>query len=175
MQADIKPRLFRAGTILLLGWLALEIVLMQIVAARIGWGLLILLMAVKGGAGILLVGAMMMRGLRAVAQAARAGNPVLHVADAGFPVAGAVLIAMPGFIPALVALALFVPAFRRLIRQRLFGATPEPSGSPRDIDLQDSDWREVSSAPSPDKSGPNAGAGTRSRAAPPLEAKPPSV
>ncbi|MCA0400891.1 MAG: FxsA family protein [Proteobacteria bacterium] len=134
-------RLLRAGIILLLGWIALEIALMQLVAARIGWAALILLMTVKGGIGLLLVGAAMIHGLRTIAEAARrdSGQEAIHAA--GFTVASAILLVLPGIAPAFLALALFSPSLRKRLLA-LWRNRQEP-GDPREIELAASEWKEL--------------------------------
>lgn len=136
-------RFLRAGAILLIGWIALEIALAQLLAARIGWGALILLMTIKGGAGLLLVGVAMIAGLRNIAAAARDGAGLPTIQAAGFTVASAVLLVLPGIAPTFLAGALFAPSLRAWLVALWHKRHQEPD--PREIDLSATEWREVGS------------------------------
>lgn len=131
-------RFLRAGLVLALGWIALEIALANLIAARIGWGATIALLSVKGGGGLLLVGLFVWRGLRRLRSGAQ--GLVRGGVEAGFSVASAVLIALPGLTPALLGIALFSPT----LRLRVLGwLRPVRAGTDRQIDLADGEWREI--------------------------------
>lgn len=164
-------RIGRATLLLVAGWLVLEYALMQLVAARIGWGATLAFLSVKGGAGLLLVGVLTIRGLRSLGKNGftRAGSGVM------FGVISGVLITLPGLAPSLLGIALFAPSVRAALLKRF---KPDVSHqAPRDIDLTDDQWREVRTRRIAKKS--------KSRNAAPapdtleakhaLEAKPPSV
>lgn len=166
-------RILRAGIILLAGWVTLEIVLFQLVAARIGWGALLALLSIKGGIGLFLIGALMVRGLATIRTDALHRRGLEAVARAGFGVASAVLIVIPGLIPPLIGVALFSPSLQAAILRR-FGpfveAVPKTTAE-KNFDLAADDWREVQEGK---RAGPN-----NTRKGPdkpkPLETKPPSV
>jgi UPF0716 family protein affecting phage T7 exclusion len=166
-RASLSSRLLRSLIVALAGWLLLEFVLMQLIAARIGWGATLAFLSVKGGAGLLLVGVLTARGLRRLSRGelTRAGGSV------GFGIASAVLITLPGIFPTLLGIALFAPSFRAALLKRF---TPTPEGKaqgPREIDLEDSEWRELRARRLAKKTKPR-GKPSQTDA---LEAKPPSV
>lgn len=135
---DGARRLIRAGLVLALGWIALEIALANLVADRIGWGATIALLAVKGGAGLLLVGLFVWRGLKRLRNSGQ--GLVRSGVEAGFCVASAVLVALPGLMPALLGIALFSPTLRLRV---LAWLRPVRAGADREIDLSASEWREI--------------------------------
>lgn len=137
-SAFLSRRLLRAGLLLLGGWAVLEYALMTLIAARIGWGMTLVLLSLKGGLGLLLVGWMALRGLRKVRLARGTLGASLSL---GFSVASGVLIALPGLVPALVGIALFSPSLRSGLVRRLAGKAG--TQAPRDIDLEPEAWREV--------------------------------
>ena len=162
-QLSISRRAIRAGIILLAGWLVLEIVLLQLVSARIGWGATLAFLSIKGGLGLFLVGFLTLRGfsrLKSISQL-KPGTSALKTV---FGVVSGILITLPGLIPPLVGIALFSPSLQTAILARFFAKTAEPAS--RDIDLEDGEWREVRRKKLATR--------PRLRKAP-LEAKPPSV
>jgi len=165
MQApfSISGRVVRAGVILLAGWLVLEIALLQLVAARLGWGSTLAFLSIKGGVGLFLIGFMTFRGfsrLKSVSQLKPGASGLKTV----FGVISGILITLPGLIPPLIGIALFSPSAQNAVLKRFFGKKEAPSS--RDIDLDDGEWREVRRKKLATR--------PRSRKAP-LEAKPPSV
>lgn len=134
----LSRRLLRAGLLLVAGWALLEYALMTLIAARIGWGMTLVLLSLKGGLGLLLVGWMALRGLKRVRLARGAMGASLSL---GFSVASGVLIALPGLVPALVGVALFSPSLRAALVRRLAGKAAAPPS--RDFDLDPDAWREV--------------------------------
>jgi UPF0716 family protein affecting phage T7 exclusion len=165
MQApfSISGRVVRAGVILLAGWLLLEIALLQLVAARLGWGTTLAFLSIKGGFGLFLIGFMTYRGfsrLKSISQLKPGASGLKTV----FGVISGILITLPGLIPPLIGIALFSPSAQSAVLTRFFGKKEAPSS--RDIDLEDGEWREVRRKKLATR--------PRSRKAP-LEAKPPSV
>lgn len=163
----ISGRMVRAGGILLAGWLLLEIALLQLVAARVGWGATLAFLSIKGGIGLLVIGIMTMRGfsrLKSVSQL-KPGTMGLRMI---FGVVSGILITLPGLIPPLLGIGLFSPSLQHAVLRRFLGVKkPAPS---RDIDLDEGEWREVRRRKLSTKLSTRA----RSRKAS-LEAKPPSV
>lgn len=160
---SISGRTVRAAGILLAGWLLLEVALLQLVAARVGWGATLAFLSIKGGIGLLVIGIMTARGfarLKSISQL-KPGTTGLRTI---FGVVSGILITLPGLIPPILGIALFSPSLQQVVLRRFFGA--RESARSRDIDLDEGEWREVrrkklSTRP-------------RSRKAS-LEAKPPSV
>lgn len=145
MRQEGSRRILRAGIILFAGWVMLEIVLLQLVAARVGWGSLLAFLSIKGGIGLFLIGALMVRGLATIRADAGQHLGLEMVARAGFGVASAILIVIPGLLPPLIGVALFAPSLQAAILRR-FGALAEPapkSASEKNFDLATTDWREV--------------------------------
>lgn len=133
----LSPRLLRAGIILLAGWLLLEAALLQLVAARIGWGLTLAILSVKGGIGLVLIAVLAWRGFHAIRARTGPGERSLR---AGFGVASGILITLPGVLPPLVGIALFSPSLQNAILARF--RAPRPAGPPRQIDLAADEWHE---------------------------------
>ncbi len=117
----------------------LEAALLQLVAARIGWGAMLAILSVKGGIGLLLIAVLAWRGFHSIR--ANAAGPGERSLRAGFGVASGVLITLPGIVPPLVGIALFSPSLQNAILAR-FGRS-KPSGPPRQIDLSADEWRET--------------------------------
>ncbi len=160
---SIRGRWLRAGTILLGGWLVLEIALIQLVAARIGWGATLAFLSIKGGIGLFLIGFLTIRGFSQLKPGAGflTGRGSFQ---AFFGVASGILITLPGLIPPLLGVALFAPSLQNAILKRLFGAIE--TSSPREIDLDAGEWQEVRRRKPATKPRPRK---------PSLEAGPPSV
>jgi UPF0716 family protein affecting phage T7 exclusion len=158
-------RLKRAAFLLIAGWLVLEYALMQLVAARIGWGATLAFLSVKGGVGLLLVGMLTAQGLRRLGRKSVTGAG----SSLGFGVVSGVLITLPGLAPTLVGIALFAPSVRSFVLRRFKPAQAQPA--PRNIDLEEHQYRELRTRRIAKR--------TKSRRAIPqtdaLEAKPPSV
>jgi UPF0716 family protein affecting phage T7 exclusion len=133
----LSGRIGRATLLLVAGWLVLEYALMQLVAARIGWGATLAFLSVKGGAGLLLVGFLTVKGLRNLGKTgfSRSGSNLM------FSVISGVLITLPGLAPTLVGIALFAPSLRAALLKRFRPA--QKREVPRDIDLSEDQWREV--------------------------------
>jgi UPF0716 family protein affecting phage T7 exclusion len=141
MAFSIRGRFLRAGAVLLAGWLMLEIVLMQLVAARIGWGAVLSLLILKGGAGLLLVAWLTMRGLSKLRASLSGSGIEANGIQAAFWVASAILITLPGFIPALAGIMLLTPSLQRAIINRFRGGGT--SDDPKAFDLEAADWKEI--------------------------------
>jgi UPF0716 family protein affecting phage T7 exclusion len=159
----ISGRMVRAGGILLAGWLLLEIALLQLVAARVGWGVTLAFLSIKGGIGLLVIGIMTVRGfsrLKSISQL-KPGTMGLRTI---FGVVSGILITLPGLIPPLLGIALFTPSLQHAVLRRFLGA--KETVQSKDIDLDESEWREVRRK--------KLSTSARSRK-PSLEAKPPSV
>jgi UPF0716 family protein affecting phage T7 exclusion len=135
-----NSRFWRAALILLGGWLVLEIALMQLVSARIGWGATLAFLSIKGGIGLVLIGFLAFRGLAALKNPANR-VPGSQSIRTGFGVASGILITLPGLVPPLVGIALFSPSLQNAIVAR-FGR-PKPAPSPKAIDLEAGDYREI--------------------------------
>lgn len=146
----------------------LEYALGHLIADRIGWGLTVLLLSIKGGIGILLVGAVALGGLKRLGK----GTPGRQGIDLGFSLASAILITLPGIVPTLVGISLFAPSVRNAVLARFRPKTEEPS---RDLELAPQDWREVRTRRLPRKTKPRLKGATSAAEGNTLEAKPPSV
>lgn len=163
----ISGRMVRAGSILLAGWLLLEIALLQLVAARIGWGATLAFLSIKGGLGLLVIGIMTVRGfsrLKSISQLKPGATGLRTI----FGVVSGILITLPGLIPPLLGIALFSPSLQHAVLRRFPGA--KQAAPSRDIDLDEGEWREVRRR----KLSTRLSTRARSRKAS-LEAKPPSV
>jgi UPF0716 family protein affecting phage T7 exclusion len=174
MDASFRKRFLRAGTILLLGWLVLEIALLRLMADRFGWALALLSMTLKGGLGLALLFALTLRGLSRLRGYIEGRSTLDAALGTAFGVASAVLIALPGFVPTLVGLALFLPAVRT--RCVAYYATASDTADPGTLDLGACDWAETHEpgAAPPVREVSAAGEAQVDRA-PSLERKPPSV
>jgi UPF0716 family protein affecting phage T7 exclusion len=161
---SISGRVIRAGAILLAGWFVLEIALMQLVAARIGWGATLALLSIKGGLGLLIIGIMTVRGFRRLKSISefKAGATSFRTV---FGLVSGILITLPGLIPPLIGIALFTPSLQHWVLRRMIASRSE-AGPSKDIDLPEHEWREIRRKKLATKA--------RSRKAS-LEAKPPSV
>lgn len=141
----LTRRLVRAGLIVLAGWLLLEIALFQLVAARVGWGMTLGFISIKGGIGLLLIGFLAWRGLTRLKSLAL--KPLAKVIpgearfQALFGIASGILITLPGFLPSLVGVALFSPSLRRVLLARFSGSAAKPT--PKDFDLDSGEWHEI--------------------------------
>jgi UPF0716 family protein affecting phage T7 exclusion len=62
--------------------------------------------------------------------------------EASLKVLGAILLVVPGFLAGLIGLALLTPSFRGAFLKRAERRAP----GPREIDLQDGDWRDTTPA-----------------------------
>lgn len=137
MAAPLPSRRWlRAAVLLGAGWLVLEFVLGQLIAERIGGGPTVLFLSIKGGIGILMVGALALSGLKRLGK----GGPGRKGLDLAFSLASAVLITLPGLVPTLIGIALFAPSVRSWVLRQFKTGAPE---APRDFDLAPNDWREV--------------------------------
>jgi UPF0716 family protein affecting phage T7 exclusion len=142
LDATKGRRLIRLGVILLGLWIVLELLLMKLIANRLGWGTTILIHVLKGGVGLLALGWLIIRGMRGVRAVLDGSVRRLNSVGAfGFPIASAVLVAMPGLVPAMFGIALFSPSLRRVVSERFTGQTH--AESPGEIDLDPSEWRET--------------------------------
>lgn len=153
---SISGRMVRAGVILLLGWLLLEIALLQLVAARIGWGATLAFLSIKGGAGLILVGYMTLRGFSKLKSMARrkpdapdpgiTGLGTVSGLGAVFGVISGILITLPGLIPPLLGIVLLSPSVQGGLLRRFSGAgkrAGRATSPPREIDLESGEWREI--------------------------------
>ena len=138
--SGIPRRLARAGLILLLGWLALEAVLLHLVAERIGWGLTIAILTVKGGLGLLILGWLTMRGLGRLRGRLDPNDMLRSGISAGFGIASAILIALPGLVPTALGIALFSPSLRGWIIRKFARKKAE---NRQEVVLEEGEWREV--------------------------------
>jgi len=129
-----------AGSILILffGWIALELVLFAELSDWIGTFQALLVIVLKSGVGLLVLGQWIrwrLRQLRGVTMRTISGQGAL---EAILTVVGAVFIVVPGLFLAGVGLALVLPPIRSAIARRLIARRP-----PEDVvDLQREDWRE---------------------------------
>ncbi len=159
-------RWLRAAVILGAGWLVLEFVLAQLIAARIGWGATVLLVSIKGGIGILMVGALALGGLKRLG---RGGGMRL---DLAFGLASAILITLPGLVPTLLGIALFAPSLRCALLRRF---RPAAQAAPRQFDLAPREWRELRSRRIARRTKARLNGRQTPEQSNTLEAKPPSV
>ncbi|MCZ8184113.1 MAG: FxsA family protein [Beijerinckiaceae bacterium] len=147
--------------ILVAGWMLLEFVLLELLAARLGWGLVLALVSLKGGLGLI---ALVLITLLA-GRAARGRQGLDRLAALSFPMASGILIALPGLIPMLFGIALFSPSLRKGVVawwQRRSGGAEDP----RFLELPATEWKEIGAKK------------TRRKAKSvkrPLEGQPPSV
>lgn len=172
MAISLPPskRWLRAGLLLGAGWLVLEYALGSLIAERIGWGLTVLLLSIKGGVGILLVGALALSGLRRLGKGqSGVGRGGL---DLAFSLASAILITLPGIVPTFAGIALFAPSVRAMVLRQFRPGTKQAS---RNFDLAPQDWREVRTRRVARKAKPRLKDARTTGKANPLETKPPSV
>ena len=136
MSITSPIRFRRALLIGAIGWLALEIALLALIARKLGWGPTLAVVSLKGGIGLVALALGTAWAWRRV----RAQSGTARLEAAAVPLSAALLVALPGFLPALGALALAAPSARaalmRWIRTR--GAAPDPLA----IDLSPQEWRE---------------------------------
>jgi UPF0716 family protein affecting phage T7 exclusion len=160
MLRSVFPAL-RPFLILIAGWMVLEFVLLELLAARIGWGTVLVLVSLKGGLGLIaLVLITVLAG-----RAARRRQGVDRIAALTFPLASGILIALPGLIPMLVGIALFSPSLRNTVSD-WWRRRSDETGDPRLLDLPASEWKEIGAKKSRRKA---------KSAKAPLEGQPPSV
>lgn len=137
MLRSVFPAL-RPFLILIAGWMVLEFVLLELLAARLGWGTVLVLVSLKGGLGLIaLVLITMMAG-----RAARRRQGVDRIAALTFPMASGILIALPGLIPMLVGIALFSPSLRKGVTE-WWQRRSAPPDDPRLVELPASEWIEI--------------------------------
>ena len=147
--------------ILVAGWMLLEFVLLELLAARLGWGLVLALVSLKGGLGLIALVLITLLARRA----ARGRQGLDRIAALGFPMASGILIALPGLIPMLLGIALFSPSLRKAVIagwQRRSGGAKDP----RFFELPATEWKEIGAK----KTRRSAKSVKR-----PLEGQPPSV
>jgi UPF0716 protein FxsA len=137
-------------TIVLVVWLACEVLAFVFVASRVGLGGAILI-----GIATTLIGLMTLRrisagALRSLRQAIAGTEPKPGaMLDGALAALGATLLILPGFLSDLVGLALAAPSVRQWLARR-FGAVEAPGRphppktGPRTIDLGPTDWHPVS-------------------------------
>jgi UPF0716 family protein affecting phage T7 exclusion len=139
----VRPASPFTGLIAFAAWIAAEIMAFNLVASWTGGGMAFFLLVMKSVLGALFV----RRALRRkVVDLLRRGSVTLDGPDAvraWVKGLGGALLILPGFAAGLVGLALLTPSVQRWIAARS-GVKP---ASPRDIDLTDSDWREVPDEP----------------------------
>ncbi len=167
-----RGRFFRAALILLAGWLLLETALLQLVAARIGWGATLVFLSIKGGIGLFLIGFLTIRGFSRLRQNIETKNfgglPGSGSLRAIFGIASGILITLPGLIPPLLGVILFSPSVQQAVLKRFLGAASGTAEKPRskEFDLEADEWQEIRRKKLATKARPRKAS---------LEAKPPSV
>jgi UPF0716 protein FxsA len=128
---------------------AAEVLAFLLVAALIGWIWAIILFFATSAAGIMLL-RRTARGdfERLRAAVASEGLRGLHLETPGAAsMLGGILLACPGFITDVLGAMLFVPGARRWLRTRLALAArrrEEARRDPRIIDLEPSEWQQIS-------------------------------
>ena len=136
-------------TIVLVVWLAGEVLAFVFVASRVGLGGAILI-----GIATTLIGLMTLRriGTSAIASLRQAVAGVEPkpgaMLDGSLAALGATLLILPGFLSDLVGLALAAPSIRQWLARRfgavaLPGQPPRPRTGPSTIDLGPADWQAV--------------------------------
>lgn len=126
-----------AGLLLFFGWIALELVLFAKLSDVIGTFQALLVVVLKSGIGLLIMGQWIrwrLRQLRGIRFAAVSGRGAL---EAVLLVVGAVFIVFPGLLLAGVGLLLVLPPVRRLLAARFIREQPDDV-----VDLQPGQWRE---------------------------------
>jgi UPF0716 family protein affecting phage T7 exclusion len=130
-------------TVLLLP--VLELLLLLLVAAWLGWLLALVLFLATSVLGVLLLQRSGRADLDRLRQAfAHGGWRALHLETPGLAnVLGAILLVFPGFITDLLGAALFLPQFRRWAAAALGRARRQHPAGRQVIDLEPGEWREL--------------------------------
>lgn len=153
-----RVALLRPFLILLAGWLVLEFVLLELLAARIGWGAVMIILSPKGGLGLIFLIGLTLFAARQFRQAKRADGIM-------FPLISGILVALPGLFPMLVGIALFSPSLRNGLRG-WWARRSQPAEDPRMLELPATEWKEIGT-----KKPRKRAKSTKAR----LEGQPPSV
>lgn len=157
----VRAAILRPLLILLAGWLLLEYVVLELLAARIGWGAVLVIMSLKGGCGLILLVMLTL----AAARAGRKAGPGKTLEAMIFPVISGILIALPGLLPMLFGIALFSPSLRIAVAA-WWRTRSMPAQDPRLLELEANEWKEIGT-----KKARRRPKSTK----PPLERQPPSV
>jgi hypothetical protein len=137
-------------------WILAETAVYGLISARIGGLLTFLLFVLKPVAGFLFLGQMLKRKFRSLAAKANGGMVIGSLNGAGLAVLGAILMVVPGFLAGLVGLALLTPS----VLGRWGGRGPDAGDrasrpmSPKEVDLEAGDWREIETPKLPRKRKP---------------------
>jgi UPF0716 family protein affecting phage T7 exclusion len=127
------------GLIAFAAWIAVEIILFNLVASWVGGGLAFFLLVMKSVLGVLFVQRVVRRKIFEVLRkgAVRIDGPDAVIAWLkGF---GGLLLVAPGFGSGLLGLAFLTPSVQRFFAAR----SGVKRTAPRDIDLESADWREA--------------------------------
>ena len=130
-----------SGLLLFALWIAIEIVVFNLVAGWTGGGIAFFLLVMKSVFGAMFVTRVVKQKLFDIL---RRGDGVIVLdgsaaAEAWLKGMGAFLLIAPGFFAGVTGLALLNPSFRRLIMGRNAGR----ASNPREIELAARDWQEI--------------------------------
>jgi UPF0716 family protein affecting phage T7 exclusion len=135
---------FLTGLIIITVWIAVEIIVFNLVAGWTGGLVAFLLFVLKSVVGFFFVSQMLRRkmmnlsGFRIVSLEGSAATAT------SLKIIGSLLLVIPGFLAGVVGLALLTPSMRTLIAGRMARKVENP----RDFDLKADDWQEISESPS---------------------------
>jgi UPF0716 family protein affecting phage T7 exclusion len=129
------------GLLAFAAWIAIEILVFNLVAGWTGGGLAFFLLVMKSVLGAMFVSRVVKQKLVNILK--RGGGAIVldgsDAAEAWLKGLGALLLIVPGFFAGVAGLALLNPSFRRLI----MGRNARRVQNPREIELPAQDWREI--------------------------------
>jgi UPF0716 protein FxsA len=139
-------------TIVLVVWIACEVLAFMFVASRIGLSGAILIGLITTFIGLMTLRRISAGAIRSLREAIGGAEPKPGaMLDGALAALGAALLILPGFLSDLVGLALAAPSMRQWLARR-FGGIEVPgqprrsTTGPRTIDLGPSDWHAISDA-----------------------------
>jgi UPF0716 family protein affecting phage T7 exclusion len=141
--SPVRPLSPLFGLLAFAGWIGAEIITFNLVAGWTGGGVAFFLLIMKSVLGAVFVQRVIRQKLFSVL---RQGGIVLDGTDAAaawLKGLGGFLLVFPGFAAGIMGLALLTPSVRRL----LTGRKAARKGNPREIELDETDWREVPDGP----------------------------
>jgi UPF0716 family protein affecting phage T7 exclusion len=130
------------------GWMLAETFVYGLISGQIGGLPTFILFVLKPVAGFMFLGQMLRRKFRAMATQAPNGIVISSLNGAGMTVLGAILVVLPGFLAGLIGLALLTPSVMGRWKSK------DRPASPRELDLDATDWREIKEPKLPRKRKP---------------------
>jgi UPF0716 protein FxsA len=138
----LRPSSPLFGLLVFAAWIGAEIIAFNLVASWTGGGLAFFLFIMKSVLGGVFVTRVIRHKLSAML---RRGGIVLDgkgATEGWLKGLGAILLIVPGFITGVIGLALLTPSVRKMI----LGRASAKASDPRNIDLNQADWREIPEA-----------------------------